>query len=383
MQQSYVPLRACPVCEKRSGIILGKLTYALFDDLEISGRKTLVRCAACGMIYDDVAFTEEQLHEYYCNNEHYAVSSMGGTGGLSTDNRNRYDRIIDYLNADPKKIILDVGCGQGGFVAQCLLRGFSAAGVEPSKINRNAGISSGLDIYSSIEEFAAKHPDVSIGTVVLSHVLEHLMDPLQMLKELSLYAPEAVVYMEVPDAVSYLAPNAIRWHELYYEHLNHFCKESLFNFAACLGVEVLRAESIPFSLSQSEVQCLMIVGRFGDASDHQVECPNLVKSQQFTLPPLPQGDFLQDNRPVAMWGISQYAMLLMGSLPQLKRVERLFDASPAKIGRMIRGVTIEDAKEIGTLSKETALVLPYSKCSIQMLTEIERSATFAGKIIEI
>jgi len=380
---AYTPLRACPICKKRSGAIMGRLEYALFDDLDMPGTKTLICCAACGMMYDDVAFTEAQLNEYYRRNEHYAVSSIGGTGGLSADNRNRYDRIIDYLHADPKRVILDVGCGQGGFVAQCLRRGFSAAGIEPSEKSRNVGLNAGLDVYSSIDEFAAKYPDVRIGTVVLSHVLEHLMNPLQMLKELALYAPEALVYIEVPDAASYLTPYAIRWHELYYEHLNHFCKESLLSFAADSGVEVMRAEFAPFSQNQADVQCLIIVGRFGDLPDHQAQRPNLVKSPRFTLPQLPHFDLPRDNRPVALWGISQYAMLLMGSLPQLRRVDRLFDASSAKIGRMIRGIIVEDAKEIGTLSNMTTLVLPYSQHLQQILKEIEESASFAGEIVHM
>ena len=384
MEQSYIPMRACPVCEARSGTVLGHLTYALFDDLEIPGTKTLIRCGKCGMMYDDVTFTEEQLQKYYRCNEHYAASSMGGTGGLSADNRYRYDRIIDNLHPDPKGVILDVGCGQGGFVAQCIQRGFSASGIEPSEKSRNAGLSAGLDVYASIGEYAAEYPGTTIRTVVISHVLEHLLNPLQMLKELALHAPEALVYMEVPDAASYFSPNAIRWHELYFEHLNHFCKESLFNLAAQSCVEVIRAESTPFSQSQAEIQCLLFVGRFRDVlPDHQASSPNIVKSPRFTLLPLPHGDLPQDNRPVALWGMSQYAMLLMGSLPQLRRVDRLFDASPAKIGRKICGITIEDAKEIGTLSKETRLVIPHSQYSLQMFKEIKQSDTFVGEIVEI
>ena len=128
MNHIYTPLRSCPVCNNQSGNALGTLTYALFDDLDIPGTKTLICCDKCGMMYDDVALTEKQLQEYYCRNEHYAVSSLGGSGSLSEDNRNRYDRIIDNLHPDPKGTILDVGCGQGGFIAQCLQCGFRAGG---------------------------------------------------------------------------------------------------------------------------------------------------------------------------------------------------------------------------------------------------------------
>jgi SAM-dependent methyltransferase len=383
MNHNYTPIRACPICNNRAGHELGKLTYALFDDLDIPDTKTLICCDKCGMLYDDVSFTEEQLQEYYRCNEHYAVSNLGGSGSLSDDNRNRYDRIFDNLHPDTKDTILDIGCGQGGFVAQCLKRGFSAAGIEPSEKSRNAARTAGLDIYASLAEYIAKYPEATIGTVVISHVLEHLFRPLEMLKELSRNAPEALVYIEVPDAASYLSSDAMRWHELYFEHLNHFCKDSFFRLAAESCIEVITVELTPFSKDQADIQCLFLTGRFQCAPDQPIKYNGIIKYPQFTLPPLPHGELPQDNRPIALWGVSQYAMLLMGSLQQLKRVDRLFDASPAKIGRKIRGVAIEDAKEIGTLSKKTRLVLPHSQYSQQMLKEIDESALFTGEIVHI
>jgi hypothetical protein len=383
MNHSYTPLRACPICNNRSGNVLGKLTYALFDDLDIPGTKTLICCEKCGMMYDDVAFTEEHLQEYYRRNEHYAVSSLGGSGSLSDDNRSRYDRIIDNLQPDPKGTILDIGCGQGGFVAQCLQRGFRAAGIEPSEKSRNAGLDAGLDIHASVAEYVSENPETKISTVVISHVLEHLPRPLHMLTDLKRNAPQALMYIEVPDAASYLSPDKISWHELYFEHLNHFCADNLSSLAAQSGIEVTKAESTPFSKDQADIQCLFLFGRFRCVPNQTAEYPHMLTYQQFTLPPLPDGDLLQDNKPLALWGVSQYAMLLMGSLPQLKRVDRLFDASPAKIGRKIRGITIEDATEIRTLPKKTRLLLPYSQYMFHMLRELDESASFSGEIVTI
>jgi SAM-dependent methyltransferase len=384
MNRIYTPLRPCPVCNNQSGNVLGTLTYALFDDLDIPDTKTLICCHKCGMMYDDVALTEEQLQEYYCRNEHYAVSSLGGSGSLSDDNRNRYNRIIDNLYPDTGGTILDIGCGQGGFVAQCLQRGFRAAGIEPSEKSRNAGRVAGIDIYASIAEYVAKHPKTTISTIVISHVLEHLLEPLEMLKELIRNAPQAMVYIEVPDAASYISPNAMRWYELHFEHLNHFCKDSFSCLAAQSCIEVITAGSTPFSKNQADIQCLFLVGRFRcTAADHPIKNHSMVACLRFTLPPLPDGGLPKDNKPIALWGVSQYAMLLMGSLPQLKHMDRLFDMSSAKIGRKIRGVTVEDPRGISTLSKETRLVLPHSQYSLQMLRELDESASFSGEIVNI
>jgi SAM-dependent methyltransferase len=178
------------------------------------------------MMYDDVALTKKQLREYYCRNEHYAVSNLGGSGSLSDDNRNRYNRIIDNLHPGTEGIILDIGCGQGGFVAQCLQRGLRAAGIEPSEKSRLTGHAAGIDIYASIAEYVAKHPKTTISTIVISHVLEHLLEPLEMLKELIRKAPRALIYIEVPDAASYIVPNGYLRRILMQMNLReafHFC----------------------------------------------------------------------------------------------------------------------------------------------------------------
>jgi hypothetical protein len=204
-----------------------------------------------------------------------------------------------------------------------------------------------------------------------------------MIKELVRSAPEALVYIEVPDAASYISPNKIRWHELYFEHLNHFCKDSLSRLAAKSCIEVRTEEALSFSQNLADIQCLSLVGQFKCVPDQTAEHPGTVTVQEFTLPPPPIGDFPPDNRPIALWGVSQYAMLLMGSLPQLKRVDRLFDASPAKIGRKIRGVPVEDAREIRTLSEKTILVVPFSQYSQEMRRELDESALFSGEIVNI
>lgn len=383
MAYNDIAQRACPICRGRSGYVLGKLTYALFDDLDMPGAKTMIGCDRCGMLYDDVAFTEDRLREYYRRNEHYAASFLGGSGSLSDDNRNRYDRIINHLPPNPEGIILDIGCGQGGFVAQCNKRGLRAAGIETSEKSRETGHAAGLDIYASMAEYAAKYPEAKISAVVISHVLEHLLNPLALLKEIKNIAPDGFVYIEVPDAASYLSPDAIRWHELYFEHLNHFCQASLSFLAAQSCIEVITSGTTPFSQNLFETQCLFIVGRFSRATEHPLSKPDIVPGLQLTLPSLPDKDLPEDGRPIALWGVSQYAMLLMGTLPQLARVDRLFDASPAKIGRSIRGVTVENAREIRTIPQNTKLILPRSPYTPQMLKEIEQAGTFAGRIYEI
>jgi len=385
MNEKYLSKRPCPVCEGSEVSALAKLCYALFDDIKMSGDKTLVHCNICGMLYDDVLFSDNQLQEYYRRNEHYAVTSMGGSGSISKDNEARYDRIIDLLEPDCNGVILDVGCGQGGFILRCIERGLNAVGIEPSAKSRGVAQEAGLYVYESMDTFVAKNPTCKVQAVVLSHVLEHLMNPIQFVQDFSKYFNNALVYIEVPDADTYLRPSRVRWHEMYFEHLSHFRKQHIAEFARRSCIEIKKEGEIFFSKLQKDIRCRFIVGRFtakqkmikvSAFSDHEYD-PIL------QLPFVSVENVSKDDCPLALWGVSQYAMLLLGSCPELsRRVRRLFDASPAKHGRRIKDIVIESSNELGTLTDDFILLIPQSNFLSQMRSMLP-STGFRGKVVEV
>ena len=385
MSENYLSKRPCPVCEEREGSALAQLNYALFDDLKMSGHKTLVQCGTCGMLYDDVHFSDNQLQEYYRRNEHYAVSSMGGSGSVSQDNKERYKRIIDLLEPNSHGVILDFGCGRGGFISQCLQYGLQAIGIEPSAASREIARSSGLPVYDSLDAVVTKNPKCKIQTVVFSHVLEHLINPLPLIQVFAKYAHDALVYIEIPDADSYLSPKAVRWQEMYFEHLSHFRKQHIVELARRSCIEIKQEGEIPFSQLQEDIRCRFIVGRFISQRkltkvsaffDHEYD-----PISQFPL--ISVENIPKDDRALALWGVSQYAMLLLGNCPKLsRRIQRLFDASPAKIGRRINGVVIESAKELSALNDDFVLLIPKSNFLSQMRSLLPGTG-FRGKIVEV
>lgn len=378
----HTSLRPCPVCGCRSGFVMGVLSYALFDDIDMPGSKTLIQCSACGMRFDDVTFTDEQLQEYYHRNEHYAASSQGGSGGSTESNQARYDRIIDALNPGPNDFILDFGCGQGGLIAQCLRRGLRGVGIEPSEKSRKCALASGLDVFDSLSAFTARNPEHKIRAVVISHVIEHLMRPLDCLREIARYAPNALVYIEVPDASSYLSLPNIRWQELYFEHLSHFHQDGIAELATNAGILITREGAIPFSQDQGDTYCLFLVGRFSAEISPHVNRPQSRALPKLSfLPEIPGRNILPDDRPLALWGVSQYAMLLIGSHPLLGKTTHLFDSSPAKIGRRIGGVEIQHPDNISALFQETVLVLPRSPYLEQMIDTLKNRTRFSGEIV--
>jgi 2-polyprenyl-3-methyl-5-hydroxy-6-metoxy-1,4-benzoquinol methylase len=90
---------------------------------------------------------------------------------------------VMHLDGGAKGKLLDVGCGNGEFLAIMRDAGWSVSGVEPdpaaAKIARNVyGI---FVTTGSLED--AKLPANSFDAITLSHVIEHVYDPVELLRE--------------------------------------------------------------------------------------------------------------------------------------------------------------------------------------------------------
>lgn len=87
------------------------------------------------------------------------------------------------LHAERRGRLVDVGCGNGQFLARMRSLGWEVLGVEPdSEAARVASERFGLTVIpSTLEE--AKLPEASIDAITMNHVIEHVPDPISLLAE--------------------------------------------------------------------------------------------------------------------------------------------------------------------------------------------------------
>lgn len=381
--------RSCPLCASRQGTLIRSLRYALFDDLGLSGSSDLVGCAACGMVFNDLEAVESQLDIYYRSQAHYLASSTAGSGGYSAQEISRYQRLIAHLPAGgaARTILLDVGCGKGGlmrYVAEQELA--SPVGIEAAEPNRRfVQEELGLPVYPSLDAMPESQPAPTV--IVLNHVLEHLADPLGMLRALVARArPETLFCLEVPDTLA-LLDRAPPWPDLYFEHINHFDAGSLRALARAAGLEILDEQDWPFLPQDPEsTPCLHLLCRpVENMPALPLPSPNLARRLAERLGPGPLADsamsaLLAADRPLALWGLSQYAMLILGMYPLLQeKLDFLFDASPAKAGRRIAGLTVEPPAGLAALPADTVLLVPRSSHLPAQLAFLE-TLPFAGTL---
>ena len=104
--------------------------------------------------------------------------------------------------AQPGLRLLDMGCGNGDFVAIARDLGFDAVGLELDPVASEIGRAAGLDIVTGLQprDAASRGP---FDHVLFSHVLEHLHDPAKALREtFDLLRPGGRVWISQPNPAS-------------------------------------------------------------------------------------------------------------------------------------------------------------------------------------
>lgn len=114
---------------------------------------------------------------------------------------------VEALPADPKAAILEIGCGNGttGALALSAAKCATYCGVELSP-RAAGGARKRLTevVVGNIEEIALDWPAATFDALILSEVLEHLVDPWQVMKRLApLVRPGGLVLVSSPNIAHY------------------------------------------------------------------------------------------------------------------------------------------------------------------------------------
>lgn len=140
--------------------------------------------------------------------------------------------------------LLDIGCGNGAFLSRAAQAGWEVYGVEPDPKAAALAKEAGVNVrQGSVEAFSDKNN--YFDAVTLSHVIEHLHDPvgaLLMLK--AMMKPGGVLYLETPNLDSLGHKRYGRnWRGLEPpRHLVIFTFDSLVNLLSSLEFHTIKIE---------------------------------------------------------------------------------------------------------------------------------------------
>ena len=151
-----------------------------------------------------------------------------------------------------RRALLDIGSGTGEFLQFMKGKGWKAAGLELSVDARALAQRRGLEVHGlTAERLLALQPERrgSFQAVSLFHVLEHLPDPVRLLKTArALLSPGGILVAQVPNDFNPLQMTvtdklgAKPWWVVSPDHINYFDFRSLRKVLERLGFEVLHAQ---------------------------------------------------------------------------------------------------------------------------------------------
>ena len=145
--------------------------------------------------------TDKEIYEFYENT--YRLSETLGENYPERRNRRtqviRAQRQLSLIHEDLPRLDtgVDIGCALGWMVRIMKFLGMDAYGVEPSKIDREFTKKElEIDINADLKELKG----IGFDLVNMSHVLEHLPDPIGFLTTLKkdYMNPKGLLVIEVP-----------------------------------------------------------------------------------------------------------------------------------------------------------------------------------------
>ena len=238
-------LASCPAC--------GSSVKKPWLSKEIAGLKiNLDKCCTCGTAYVNPQPSAESLKSIYSCIGHGSKSLTSFDKVIASEVEfpnstvdakrmvNYAKKLMEPVKAGKAKA-LDIGSGYGFFSKAALEQGFQVIAVNPARAENR--IFKQLNGFEPIPLF---FEEVDFGTekfdlVILSQVLEHLLDPLKVLvKVRKLIKPEGVIAIAVPNVDAILI-KFIKSKSSFLglpEHIIHFSRKGLSAILQRAGFDV-------------------------------------------------------------------------------------------------------------------------------------------------
>jgi len=251
----------CPVCRVQNPD--STAVPWLRNMLEGQSEFSIQRCRSCGFGWLSPRPTPDQLTKLYGKQyfDRYAgdgvadhVPPMTITDRLRVKIAWKADRgltlqeEIEPLLLSSSCHLCDIGCGNGGLLAKLQSPERTLIGVEPDAAARERCQSAGVSVLpGNTESLPSEIGSNTQDVVVMSHVLEHCIDPIGALERAArILRPGGSMIVEVPNAESMGAASlgSTWFHADYGRHVNFFGERSLKAAAARVG---LRGTRISFS----------------------------------------------------------------------------------------------------------------------------------------
>jgi SAM-dependent methyltransferase len=259
---------ACPACASRA-IRLLDVIPTLRDR---KGRMAafVTGCEDCGLLFSNPQRPQDELDEYYAEAGGWAEQMEGRKmrGRLREKVKKPMtarDRLLIALEPHvpvntppPGARVLDFGCGDGKFLDRLQDRGWETYGIEPAM----------SVAFARHRRLDVPPDDPTFDFVIVHHVLEHVPEPLTLLRQLGRsMRTGAVIFISLPRVDTLPQHRQLKYCLDGKKHLVAFtetCLTGLLARSGCRTVATLDARDLDDALTKGEPRRLRLVAAKSD-----------------------------------------------------------------------------------------------------------------------
>jgi 2-polyprenyl-3-methyl-5-hydroxy-6-metoxy-1,4-benzoquinol methylase len=246
--------RHCPACGGTALRLLEPIS--LYHTVDGTRTGFATGCEGCGLLFVNPPPDSETLKAFYSPEGTWGVSherrndalerqAQRALAGYRKPNQRRrarhvlleaIDTVTPIFTPPPQAAALDFGCGDGKLLNGLLEEGWETYGIEPS-----------TDVaflrHQRLDELPS---EPSFDLVILHHVLEHVSEPLDLLRKLSsAMRPGGALFISVPRLDTLPQHGDFRYCLNGRTHVVSFTEDCLRNLLARAGLEMVATLSDP------------------------------------------------------------------------------------------------------------------------------------------
>jgi 2-polyprenyl-3-methyl-5-hydroxy-6-metoxy-1,4-benzoquinol methylase len=188
----------------------------------------MMRCEQCDLVVDGSVWqpaANERLNEISFGDNYEPIRSSWVRIFEKLNNRRTMSRLRSVVDAKGIRL-LEIGVGSGSFLVYAKAHGYSPLGIDLSaaicnRVEQNTGISMHCGSCESLSD------DHLFDVVVMNHVLEHVSDPVALLKAVrARMTPGSILHLAVPNVGAWEA-RLPGWNSYEPYHLLYFTPRTL------------------------------------------------------------------------------------------------------------------------------------------------------------
>ncbi len=239
-----IAVRACPLCGG-------------FDSSQEQFRLTgwLQRCQGCDMVFSESAAIPGTLYEEaFSDTDHFyhryadeGEKLLTGAGTHIAWGWRQFFRTVPIPHGGGR--ILDIGCSTGVFLSEAKRRGWS--NVEGIEISPSAAAFARRLLQCDVHEMpleSANLPSERFDTVTVYEVIEHLLDPIGFVREITrVLRRSGTVTFTTPNWESVWERQSRDVHRAPPYHLNYFTPRTITKLLTGAGFTDVRTARKPFA----------------------------------------------------------------------------------------------------------------------------------------